>query len=256
MVAMLQILAGCHAAAMLELQRACIRGDDSSTAFVNIIKEEVGMRLARGANFVNEAEKPCSENYRPGLRVTATSSTANNTCHRGSFVLAVDDNIVSLSAGDADGLRAGTGRLLRELRMPARFSNGRSITIPSNLLVVHDAAHERWPIRGHQIPQAYLRAVVGGRAAFEQFAKDLAVFGTTRLELSHISSPLPIDTLSQFSAVAKTAGMGVSLWMGVDKLAANRTKMMAAFRSMGQVRRWLLARFRIRSINSSDKPPA
>jgi hypothetical protein len=224
--------------AMLELSGGCIMGD-SSAPFIGMIREEIGMRVSANASLL--AKRLCGGKDSPvvhvgiGSRIRSRCSSSGVPARSGSFVLAVDDGVVSLTAVDTQGLQAGTGRLLRELRMPARWANGKSVGIPGDLCVVHDAVHERWAIRGHQIPQAYLKAVVGGQPTFTQFAKDLAVFGTNRLELSHISAPLPIDVLANFSSVARTAGMGVSMWIGVDKLSANHTEMVEAFRRMEQV---------------------
>jgi len=102
---------------------------------------------------------------------------------------------IKLLAADAAGLHAGGGRLLRELRMPARGSAGSLVTVPDDLCIRHDGAGERWRIRGHQVAASHHPLQFRTRAEFAQFARDLAVFGTNQLELAHIPSPLRYDSV-------------------------------------------------------------
>ena len=69
----------------------------------------------------------------------------------GSFLLQTAGRRLQLQAVDVAGLQSGAGRLLRELRMPARGAGAGAISVPAELCVRHDGARELWRVRGHQI---------------------------------------------------------------------------------------------------------
>ena len=126
----------------------------------------------------------------------------------GSFSLRFRTGVLVLQAVDAAGLRAGAGRLLRELRMPPRLQVTQqrqshqqnlhqppqqqqpqqhdSVSIPAEISVSHDGTSVRWNIRGHQIPADHHPMQFRTQQQFSRFAKDLAVFGTNFLEVSHV----------------------------------------------------------------------
>jgi hypothetical protein len=126
--------------------------------------------------------------------------------------------MLRLDATDAAGLYTGAGRLLRELHMPARASTtGGTITIPQSVNVSHDAANERWKVRGVQLYVDSHPLQFRTAAELTTYTHDLAVFGTNMLEMSHLLFPSTgARPLKQVSIIAAAAGMNVSMWIGVQ----------------------------------------
>lgn len=140
------------------------------------------------------------------------------------FTLRVKDGRRVVVAGnDSRGVLFGIGRLLRELRMTrdsVRLSPGLDIT-----------TSPKYPLRGHQI--GYRPKVntydAWTPAMFEQYIRDLAVFGTNAIEMipprsddqpdsPHFVMP-QIDMMARVSQIADDYGIDVWIWypaMGVD----------------------------------------
>jgi len=117
---------------------------------------------------------------------------------------------------DSRGVLFGVGHLLRLLRMKKR-----SITLPDNLNV---ATAPQTPLRGHQLGYRPKTNSYDGwtLAMWEQYIRDLAVFGTNAVELIPPRSddaadsphfPLPqIDMMVGMSRLLDEYGLDVWIW--------------------------------------------
>jgi hypothetical protein len=142
---------------------------------------------------------PGPEGYRLSLHTTGRSAAT-----------------VLVLGADARGVLFGVGRLLRELRMTSR-----SLRAPSALSIV---SSPRVALRGHQLGY---RPKTNSYDAWdvpmwEQYIRDLAVFGCNAIELIPPRSddapdsphfPLPqIDMMVEMSRLADEYGMDVWIW--------------------------------------------
>lgn len=121
--------------------------------------------------------------------------------------------VVYVAGNDARGVLFGVGHLLRALRIERE-----RVTLPANLDV---ATAPRTPLRGHQlgyrdIPNSYDGFTL---PMWEQYVRDLAVFGTNAIELvapdgePSPNFPLaPLETLAGMSRTADGYGMDVWIW--------------------------------------------
>lgn len=117
---------------------------------------------------------------------------------------------------DARGVLFGIGRLLRELRM-SRFQT----LLPAGF---QEASAPATPLRGHQIGYRPKTNSYDGwdLAQWEQYYRDLAVFGTNAIELipprsdDHADSPLfpspPMEMMVGMSRLADEYGLDVWIW--------------------------------------------
>mgnify|MGYP000335801442 FL=1 len=161
-------------------------------------------------------------------RVSATgNSHVVSPPESGSFAIRADDltQTVRIVAPDTRGLQAGVGRLLREMRMPGRpgtyaGDTASTVSLPS-IHIVHDSTTELWKLRGHQIPTTHHPYQFRTLEEFQEFAFDLAAFGTNRLELGHVKIPLNVDELVNFSQACARAGLSVAVWGGGDTWSQN-----------------------------------
>jgi hypothetical protein len=124
--------------------------------------------------------------------------------------------IVYVAGDDPRGTLFGVGRLLRELRLERQ-----AISLPSNLSV---ASAPRTPIRGHQLGYRPKTNSYDGWnvAEWEQYIRDLAVFGCNAIELipprsddaadsPHFPLP-PLRMMTEMSWLADIYGMDVWIW--------------------------------------------
>jgi hypothetical protein len=98
-------------------------------------------------------------------------------------------------ATDVAGMRSGSSRLLREAHLPPSQQSEHptatpgGVTFPDDLCIRYDASTALWHTRGTMVHQFQTRS------QFEQYAQDLAVFGTNQLEMvqseSELSGPTP-----------------------------------------------------------------
>jgi hypothetical protein len=140
------------------------------------------------------------------------------------FTLRVMDGRVVIVAGnDARGMLFGIGRLLREMRMTRD-----SVRVPAGLNI---ATAPKYPLRGHQLGyRPKVNSYDGWTVAmFEQYYRDLAVFGSNAVELipprsddaaysPHFVMP-QIEMMRHMSQLADDYGLDVWIWhpaMGVD----------------------------------------
>jgi hypothetical protein len=123
---------------------------------------------------------------------------------------------VWVAGNDSRGVLFGVGRLLRELRL-----NRMKITLPTSF---HEISAPRTPLRGHQLgyrpkTNSYDGWIV---AMWEQYIRDLAVFGSNAIELipphsdDAADSPLfplpPLRMMTEMSRLAADYGLDVSVW--------------------------------------------
>ena len=173
------------------------------------VEARTGLRwLARGAN---PAEGPViSVRHGSGTRPAE------------GFRLIVRDGRVEIQGNDERGTLFGVGRLLRELR----WGRG-SATIDDNLDIT---SSPQYPLRGHQI--GYRPKVntydAWTPAVFEQYVRDLAVFGTNAIELipprsddddqsPHFHLP-KIEMMVEMSRIIASYGLAVWIWFpAMDK---------------------------------------
>jgi hypothetical protein len=152
--------------------------------------------------------------------------------------------VVVVAGSDERGVLFGVGRLLRELRM----GSGRA-QLPAGLEV--DAA-PRYPLRGHQLGYRPKTNSYDGwdLALWEQYLRDLVVFGTNAIELipprsdddadsPHFPLP-PGEMLSGMSRLADRYGLDVWIWYpAMDADYADRKTVEFALREWSEVFRRL-----------------
>jgi hypothetical protein len=124
--------------------------------------------------------------------------------------------VIWVAGNDARGVLFGVGRLLRELRMDRR-----SISLPANF---QEASAPRTPLRGHQLGYRPKTNSYDGWtvALWEQYIRDLAVFGCNAIELipprsddlrdsPHFPLP-PARMMAEMSRLADEYGLDVWIW--------------------------------------------
>src|SRR5262245_4731058 len=125
-------------------------------------------------------------------------------------------NTVSVTGNDARGILFGVGRLLRSLRMTKR-----KITLPDHFDII---TAPKYPLRGHQLGYRPKTNSYDGWTLpmWEQYIRDLAVFGANAVELIPPRSddaadsphfPLTqIDTMIGVSRICDEYGLDVWIW--------------------------------------------
>ena len=135
--------------------------------------------------------------------------------YRVKAIKAGETKAVLVVGNDARGVLFGVGRLLRELRM-GRRSVGLSAALDIN-------SAPRYPLRGHQLGyrpkvNTYDAWTVG---MYEQYIRDLAVFGANAIELipprSDDADDSPHFTLPKIEMMAEVSRLadeyGIALWI-------------------------------------------
>ncbi|MCU1259757.1 MAG: hypothetical protein JWO80_2642 [Bryobacterales bacterium] len=127
-----------------------------------------------------------------------------------------DGNNIVIAGNDPRGVLFGAGYLLRNLHMERQV-----LEAADNLQV---SSAPRYPLRGHQLGyRPKVNAYDGWTPAqFEQYIRDLAVFGTNAIELIPPRSdddedsphfPLPkIDMMEEVSKICDQYGLDVWIW--------------------------------------------
>lgn len=183
-----------------DVTEACIdvaggQWNEATTAVAEWLSTEVGSRLARSASWSHGGCSETAASNRVMLAIVGSAPVGANRCGtlplaQGSFLLDVRDSMITLTAVDSAALRAGAGRLLRELFMPGRGADLAAtpavVSVPRDLCVQYDGSAALWPIRGHQLSVGYHPLQLRTRSAFDVFVRDLSAFGTTTLEAAHL----------------------------------------------------------------------
>lgn len=141
---------------------------------------------------------------------------------------------------DARGVLFGVGRLLRELRM----SPG-SVTLANDLDII---TAPKYPLRGHQLgyrPKTHSYDA-WDLPVWEQYLRDLAVFGCNAIELipprsdddadsPHFPRP-PMEMMTGMSQLADSYGLDVWVWYpALDKDYSDPKTVESALREWGEV---------------------
>ncbi len=128
----------------------------------------------------------------------------------------VSGNTVRVTGNDARGVLFGVGRLLRELRMDRG-----TVSIPDGW---SETSAPRYALRGHQLGYRPKTNSYDGWSVpvWEQYIRDLAVFGTNAIELipprsdddadsPHFPLP-PMRMMTEMSRLANEYGLDVWIW--------------------------------------------
>lgn len=161
-------------------------------------------------------------NRTQGLRLAlATSGTPAVRVQRGSgpaegYSIRTDANGVTISGNDARGVLFGVGHLLRSLEYSRQKTE---LATPLNVTTA-----PRYPLRGHQLGyRPKTNSYDAWTAAmWEQYIRDLAVFGTNAIELipprsdddddsPHFPLP-PMRMMTEMSRIADSYGLDVWVW--------------------------------------------
>ena len=151
---------------------------------------------------------------------------------------------VTVSGNDARGVLFGIGRLLRELRI-ARGS----IQLPDRF---EETSAPRYTLRGHQLGYRPKSNTYDAWSVpvFEQYIRDLAVFGTNAVELipprsddaadsPHFPLP-PMRMMIELSRLLEQYGLDVWIWYpAMDRDYSDPATVAAALREWGEVFRQL-----------------
>jgi hypothetical protein len=152
--------------------------------------------------------------------------------------------VVWVAGNDARGVLFGVGRLLRTLSLEKR-----KVTLPAHFQV---ATAPHYPLRGHQLGYRPKTNSYDGwdLAQWEQYIRDLAVFGTNAVELipprsdddadsPHFPLP-PMDMMVGMSRLCADYGLDVWIWYpAMDKDYSDPKTVEFALREWGEVFRKL-----------------
>ncbi len=148
----------------------------------------------------------------PGVDIIITRTAGPAEGYR----ISVEGEHVVVAGNDARGILFGIGRLLREMRLTPGHAN-----IDSDFTVVTAPAY---PLRGHQLGYRPKTNSYDGWSlpVWEQYIRDLAVFGTNAVELipprsdDAPTSPLfplpPMDMMIGMSKLLDDYGLDVWIW--------------------------------------------
>jgi len=170
----------------------------------------------------------------PAITISRTRGVAEG------YSLKTSDGRVSLAINDARGMLFGVGRLLREMHM----RRGR-ITIAADLNIT---AAPKYALRGHQLGYRPKTNSYDGwsLALWEQYIRDLAVFGTNAAELipprsdDARDSPLfplpPMQMMVEMSRLLDDYGLDVWVWYpALDKDYSDPKTVEFALNEWGEV---------------------
>jgi hypothetical protein len=196
------------------------------------------------AMFVDEVEKrsrtllSTEPGAGPAITVISSSGPAEG------YTLRTTADSVTISANDQRGFLFGLGRLLREMRMTRDH-----ISIPIGLSIV---TAPKYPLRGHQLGYRPKTNSYDGWtvALWEQYIRDLAVFGTNAVELipprsddaadsPHFPLP-PLRMMTEMSKLLDDYGLDCWIWYpAMDKDYTDPATVEAAIKEWSEVFRAL-----------------
>ena len=156
------------------------------------------------------------------------------------YALNVNGDQVSVAANDERGMLFGVGRLLREMHMrPGK------ITISGDVKL---STAPKYPLRGHQLGYRPKTNSYDGWSVpvWEQYIRDLAVFGTNAAELipprsdDAADSPLfplpPMQMMTEMSRLLDEYGLDVWIWYpAMDPDYSNSQTVEFALKEWGDV---------------------
>ncbi|MEO7145217.1 MAG: glycoside hydrolase family 20 zincin-like fold domain-containing protein, partial [Bryobacteraceae bacterium] len=204
----LPLLAMLAPAAVLDLSHAVVTLEPNATA-----REKKAATV-----LVEEVEK------RTRLRLPISTSTGEApviSLGRGSgpadgYRLQVSRSGVSVRGNDERGVLFGVGRLLREMHMDRD-----RLGVEGDLSI---ASAPKYPLRGHQLGYRPKTNAYDGWSVpmWDQYIRDLAIFGTNAVELipprsddaadsPHFPLP-PMEMMVEMSRIADSYGLDVWIW--------------------------------------------
>ena len=200
----LLLLAAAFQVSALDLTRAVVVSQQKATA---MLIEEVEKRT--------QIRWPTAQ-ARPSSGVPVIEVKLAGAGPPEGYSIRVTGGAVSVSGNDARGVLFGVGRLLRALRM----SRG-AISIADDFSVT---TAPKYPLRGHQLGYRPKTNSYDGWtvAMWEQYIRDLAVFGTNAVELipprsdddadsPHFPLP-PMQMMVEMSRLLNEYGLDVWIW--------------------------------------------
>ena len=192
------------AARAADFRDAVIVADSSTEKAARMITEEIEKRTQLRVKIVAEAS---TGNV---IRFAKGSGPAEG------FALTRRGQTVTIAGNDARGMIFGAGRLLRSLDMARQH-----LEVPDDLNIT---SAPKVPIRGHQLGyRPKTNAYDGWNVPmWEQYIRELAIFGTNTIELipprsddaddsPHFALP-KIEMMAEMSRIANEYGMSVSIW--------------------------------------------
>jgi hypothetical protein len=155
-----------------------------------------------------------------------------------------DSRGVTVSGNDARGILFGIGRLLRELRITRE-----SVQLPDGFA---ETSSPRYPLRGHQLGYRPKTNTYDAWSVpvFEQYIRELAVFGSNAVEIipprsddaadsPHFLVP-PMRMMVELSRVVASYGLDVWIWYpAMDRDYSDPETVEAALKEWGDVFRQL-----------------
>jgi hypothetical protein len=184
---------------------------------------------------VDEVEKrasirwPVASSATEGVRIEVLSHPSKPA---EGYRIEVGNAWIRITGNDARGVLFGVGRLLRELRME---KGAVSITDGWN-----ETSAPRYPLRGHQLGyRPKTNSYDGWSVPFwEQYIRDLAVFGTNAIELipprsddqpdsPHFPLP-PMRMMTEMSRLADEYGLDVWIWFPAMELDYSKPETLAS----------------------------
>jgi hypothetical protein len=184
--------------------------------FVNLTNAVVSAPAGKAVTMlVEEVEK------RAGVHWSRADAGANVVVTQGSgpaegYSIRVDRGVVRVTGNDARGVLFGIGRLLRAMRM----SEG-NVTLDDSFRIT---TTPKYAIRGHQLGYRPKTNSYDGwnLAVWEQYIRDLAVFGTNSIELipprsddaptsPHFPLP-PMEMMIGMSKLIDDYGLDAWIW--------------------------------------------
>lgn len=170
----------------------------------------------------------------------ARAPGAESSAAEGYRISALKPNGVVVSGNDERGVLFGVGRLLREMRMSRA-----KVTVDDDMKI--NSAPD-FPLRGHQLGYRPKVNTYDGwtPAMYEQYIRDLAVFGANAIELmpprTDDAAKSPHFTLSQIDMMAEVSRIadeyGIDLWIwypAMDRDYSNPQTVQKALREWGAV---------------------
>ncbi len=193
---------------------------------------------------LEEVEKRSGIRWELGSAATVTVELQRGSGPAEGYAIHSGPHSVTVSGNDARGILFGVGRLLRELRI-ARGS----IQLPDGF---SEISAPRYPLRGHQLGYRPKSNTYDAWSVpvFEQYIRDLAVFGSNAVELipprsddaadsPHFPLP-PMRMMIELSRLLDSYGLDVWIWYpAMDRDYTDPATVESALREWGEVFRRL-----------------
>ena len=207
---------------------------------------ELSPREAKAVTLlIEEVEKRSGIRWEPASAGAPVAIEITRTaCAAEGYSIHTTAHTVTIAGNDARGVLFGIGRLLRELRI-ARGS----IRLPDGFA---ETSAPRYPLRGHQLGYRPKSNTYDAWSVpvFEQYIRDLAVFGSNAVELipprsddaadsPHFPLP-PMRMMIELSRLLDAYGLDVWIWYpAMDADYGDPATVESALREWGEVFRQL-----------------